>query len=559
MRAAPFLSRASAILWGMGPKMINHPRRSRARATAAVALADHDHEADYGALLASVTGTFAASAGPLFTTNAADLFDLYLSNLPAERDVHTCTACRRFAEGFGGLVTIGEDGRAVSAMWCDEDAPAFYRAAVKAMQSEVQRARVTGPFLSGEPRYGMPKTGAWTHFAVTPPRSAVFKHGLLSPGQAMAAKREDFRTVASALADFTPPMLTEALRLLEAESLARSERFVAPVRWMLDLHTARAAARDSRVRDNILWRAIASAPEGYCHPRASVVGSLLEDIAAGLGFAEVKRRFDAKMHPLQYQRPQAAPAAGAIAAAEKVVEALGIAPSLERRFARLDEIDALWVPDESKAPPASGGVFGHLAPKNGGAAPLASGMPAATMTWDKFARTVLPAATAMEVQVPAHGNFIAMTTAVHEDAPPILRWDGDGDRNPVAWYVYHGGSPAQQWGLRGNSWAKVEALSLLPTMWGEKPSPHLGEGVVIVIEGALDTRTESNYLFPETLRSELHGARAVIEAYSKGAKLAPPEGPAACGLDMRKGGQAGYVLRVTGATGKTDYRIDRWD
>jgi hypothetical protein len=537
--------------------MINHPRRSRARATAAIAMADHDHDADFAALLDSVSATFGASPGPLFTTNAADLFDLYLNNLPDEQGVHTCTACRKFVESFGDLVTIGEDGRAVSAIWRAEGAPPFYRASIKAIQSEVQRARVTGPFLSSEPRYGMPKTGAWTHFSATPPKSAIFKHGLLSPGQAMAAKREDFRTVAAALADFTPPMLTEALRLLESESLARSERFVSPVRWMLDLHTARAAARDSRIRDNILWRAIASAPEGYCHPRASVVGSLLEDIAAGLDFAEVKRRFDAKLHPLQYQRPQAAPAAGAIAAAEKMVEALGIATSLERRFARLDEIEAIWRPLRIEQKDQGGGVFSHLTPKGNAPAPGSLDMPAVTMTWEKFRRTILPSATAIEALVPSHGNFIAMTTAAHADAPPILKWDREDARNPVAWYVYHGGSSAIQWGLR-TGWAKVEALSLSPAMWGGDPSPHLGEGVVIILEGALDSRNESGCLFPETLRQELHGARAVIEAYSKRATLGDAGGPAACGLHLGKGA-AGHVLRVTSATGKTDYRIDRWD
>ncbi len=538
--------------------MINHPRRSRARATAAVALADHDHEADYAMLLATVTATFKAATGPLFTTNAADLFDLYLRNLPDERDVHTCTACRRFVETFGALVTIAENGRSASAVWCAEDAPAFYRGAIKAMQSEVQRARVTGPFLSSEPRYGMPKTGMWTHFAVTPVRSAIYKHALLSPGQAMAAKREDFRTVASALADFTPPMLTEALRLLEAEKLARSERFIAPVRWLLDLHTARSGAKDARMRDNLLWSAIATAPEGYCHPRASMVGSLLDDIAAGLAFQDVKARFDAKMHPLQFQRPQAAPAAGAIAAAEKLFETMGLAPALERRIARLDEIDAIWTPDAPKAPAKGGGVFGHLAPKGETAGHGVSGMPAVTMTWDKFSRTVLPGASAMEVYVPAHGHFIGMTTAVHPDAPPILRWDRENDRNPVAWYLWHGGSPASQWGLR-TGWAKVEALSLLPTMWGDHPAPHLGEGVVIVIDGACDTRSAGSHLFPETLREELHGVRSVIEAHSKQGSCGPPEGPAACGLDLRKGGKADYVLRVTTPTGKTDYRIDRWD
>lgn len=532
--------------------MINHPRRSRAAAKAIAALADHNHEGDYSDLLGAVTDTFDASTGPLFTTNAADLFEVYLSNLPAERDVHTCTACRKFVEAFGGLVTIDENGRAVSAFWDADVVPLFYRTAVSAMQREVIRSRVTGPFLSSEPRFGMPKTGTWTHFSATPPRSDIYKHPLLSAGQAMAAKREDFRTVANALADFTPAVLTEALRLLETDALSRSERFVAPVRWLLDLHAGRAGAKDSRIRDNILWRAIAAAPEGYCHPRASMTGTLLEDIAAGLDFADVKRRFDAKMHPLQFQRPQAAPTAGAIAAAEKTFAAMGLAPALERRWARLDEVETIWRPTAPKSEASGKGVFGHLAPKGAPDVVGVSGMPPVTMTWEKFARTILPGALAIQVQVPSHGNFIAMTTAVHADAPPILKWD-----NPVAWYVYHGGSAATQWGLRAG-WCKVEALSLSPTQWGNEPAAYLHDGLVIVLEGAQDSRNESACLFPETLRNELHGVRAVIEAYSKRAKLGDAGGPAASGLHLGKTG-GGYTLRVTTATGKTDYRIDRWD
>src|SRR5579859_859190 len=144
--------------------MINHPNRSRARKTA-TASASHDHEADYARLLASVHGAFGDGSARLFTTNAADLYERYLDNLPAERDVHTCAACRRFIESFGGLVVIEPSGKSVSAFWCAPDVPEFYRASISAMQREVERARVTGPFLSAEPRYGMPKTGAWTHFS----------------------------------------------------------------------------------------------------------------------------------------------------------------------------------------------------------------------------------------------------------------------------------------------------------------------------------------------------------------------------------------------------------
>lgn len=536
--------------------MINHPNRGRKRPVATAALAAHDHEADYAMLLASVHKIFEYAAGAqLFQTNAADLFDRYLEALPVERDVHTCTACRRFVDAFGGLVTIGPDGKSKPAVWDSSMAPAFYRAAIKAMEDEVGRARVIGPFYSPDVRYGTPKTGAWTHLSVTPERRVVYEHALLSAGQAMAAKREDFRAVAAALGDFTSEVLTEALRLLESESLARSERFVAPVRWLLDLHAARSGARDSRIRDNILWRAIASAPDGYCHPRSSVVGSLLEDIAAGYAFADVKSRFDAKLHPLQYQRPQAAPKSGAIITAEKMVQEMGLAPSLERRMARLEEVEAIWHPVPQKGA-AADGVFGHLKPRRAQAPSLS--MPAVTMTWEKFVRTVLSQAVAMEAMVPAQGNFIGLTTAVHGDAPPLLRWDSEGYRNPVAWYLYNGGSSARQWGLE-SGWRQAPLVSLLPTMWGPSPAPHLGEGAVIFLEDALDSRNTEGCIFPETIREELRAVRSVIEAYSKNATRGLPGGPAACGLDLRKGASLNQLLRVTTSTGTTDYRIDRWD
>jgi hypothetical protein len=546
--------------------MINHPNRSRRRtATAAAATATpttpiHNHDADYESLLTAVRSTFARSAEqPLFATSATGLYETYLDNLTGERLIHTCHACRRFIGTFGALVTIGEDGHTTSAIWDPETVPAFYRSAVQKMASLVEHARVTGVFLSSDRTWGTPVTGTWTHFSVVP--SSVYSRATLAAGQAMAAKREDHATVARALADFTPATITEAVRLLEAGHLHRSERFIAPLHWLADLHAKRNIAKGN-ARDNLLWRAVATAPDGYCHPRTSMTGSLLEDIAAGLSFADVKAKFDAKMHPLQYQRPQAAPAAGNIAAGEKIVEQMGIRRSLERRFARLDEIETAWTPFTAKAAPTvAGGVFSHLSTKGTPGPVRVSDAPPATMTWEKFARTVLPGAEAIEVHIGVGSmNFIALTTAAHEDAPPILRWDRADRRNPIAWYVYHGGSPPSQWGL-APGWTRVTAIAALPTMWGDKPSPHLTEGFVLVLNGCADTQTgQGNALFPECLIDDLRPVRATIEAYSRGEQIAGREEASACGLDVRKGStNLNYLLRVTTAGLKTDYRIDRWD
>ena len=538
--------------------MVNHPNRRRKVAKAsAYAAPTHNHDADYAAFLAAVQSSFdtaTAPGAPLFCTTADGLNDTYLSALPAERQVHTCTACRHFIERFGGLVTIGKDGALHPAMWSAK-VPDFYWPALIAMATLAQRARVEGPFLSPEATWGTPQTHnrakgiVWSHLSVRVPAAVRFRERALTAGQAMAAKREDFGTVARALADFTAPMLDEALRLLETDSLSRAERFIGPVKWLRTLHDR----PKGNAGQNVLWRAIASAPDGYCHPRASVIGSLLEDIVDGMPFEDNKSRWAAKMHPLQYQRPQAPPSAGNIAAAEAMIEKLGIARSLERRFARLDEIETIWRPKDATPPSSGGGVFGHLKAKED-APPPAVDIPPVTMTWEKFRRTALEGAEALELLAPSVGPYIALTTAEHADAPLIFRWD-----HPVAWYLWGSPAPAHAWGVRAG-WTKVTAVSPLPPMWGDKPRPFLGEGVIFVLAGCVDSReTGGNALFPECLRGDLHSVRSTIEAYSRSAKIGGRAEASACGYDLRKSPDSRAAVRVLNNGRWTAYKIDRWD
>lgn len=536
--------------------MINHPNRSRKSTLAASVATVHNHEQEYPLFEAAVRSAFSANTAMprLFRTDAQGLFDTYLDALPAsERQTHNCHACRKFFDRFGGLVAVEDNGDTRPIMWSGDGAiPDYYDTVRSALAEKVRKARISSVFLCKETVWGTPRTGEWTHLSVTPPSTIVYRERALTPGQAMASTKENFKDVMRALSDFTAPMLDEALRILSADALSRSSKFKGPVEWLRQLHDR----PKGRKGENVVWLAIATAPEGYCHPRASVVGSLLGDIAAGMDFDDIKRRFEAKVHPLIYQRPQAAPTAGNIKAAEALVEKLGIGPSLERRFARIDELATVWLPAVDEKP-ASGGVFGHLQPKNAAGSIRSVDLPPVTMTWEKFARTVLSTAAKIEVAVPSHGPFIALTTAVNAEAPPILKWDRDDERNPVAWYVYPGGSPAAQWGLQPG-WAKVTAITTLPPMWGSRPSAYLGEGMVLVIDGARDTTNTSNALFPECLKDDFHGVRATIEAYSKAARLSGREEASACGYDLRKGHTRCSLRALVNGAWST-FNIDRWD
>ncbi len=544
--------------------MVNHPNRRRKLATAATphsVPATHDH--DYSDLLKVVRKTFSdetLAVERLFTTDATGLFDLFLAKLPREiRQIHNCHACRRFVETYGNLVKIEAD-YTVPVMWKDDDTSPPYKEAVAALEHRVAVARVNGVFYASSRVWGTPITGSWKHMAVEPDPRFVHKYRLKTPAQEMARMLERHRLVCVALGDLKPEILDEALRILETgSSLYRADMFVAPVRWLRQLHDR----PKGWAGHNVIWAAVAAAPEGYCHPRSSVIGSLLEDIEAGRPFPEIKARFEAKVHPAQYQRPQAAPAAGNIRRAEEVVVKLGIERSLQRRFARIDDLQGIiWLPTGLKdASKPSGGVFGHLKPKT---APATGAMdlllPEVTMTWVKFRSTVLHSAERIEQVIgPGSGKFIGLTTAAHEDAPPILKWDHEGMRNPVSWYVYLNRSLPSRWGLSVGQSVEVTAITTLPSMWGSSPMPHLGEGVVLVLKGAVDKSLKSNPLFPEQLKSELHEVRSTIEAFARTSMIHGRDRASACGFDVRANAPIDAHLRVLSSGRWQRYKIDRWD
>jgi hypothetical protein len=259
---------------------------------------------DYRQFRARVAGRLAGAAAlPLFTTDV-DLWPIYLEAFPPEtRQFHNCSACRHFLRRFGALAAISERGEVSSAIWGPTDADADHAAAVAAMAAAVRRAKITGVFLSGSSELGREVTGAWAHLAARlPAASRAFGRPLhMTPGQAMAELRQDHANVMRALDEFPLALLERIVELLKADALYRAEHVLGPAVWLRDL-----AAAGGSSRANLVWRAVATAPAGFCHPRSSMIGTLLLDCAGGMAFDGAARRFKDKMHPLQYQRPQAA-------------------------------------------------------------------------------------------------------------------------------------------------------------------------------------------------------------------------------------------------------------
>lgn len=486
--------------------------------------------------------------GPMFTTSADPeaLWAEYLTGLPAdERQHYNCHCCRRFIQRFGGLVAIDRPGASPrSLLWDNPDVPPMFHAAVAGMRAAVERAKVDGVFLSKETTWGTPTTGIWSHLSGFPAAVSVYADKTKTAGQAMAEKHEDFGMLGRALNDYKLPVVEQAVRVLKGDVLPGAEKALAAAEWFAKRYGEAGSDR---------WLAVATAPAGWCHVRSGILSTLLDDVLAGLGFDAIAARWSAKMHPLQYRRPQAPPKAGAIDVAEKLFETMGAARALERRYARLDEVTAkLWVPKPAEpARGGTGGVFGHLRAPEPGTTPVE--LPAVRMTWEKFARTILPEARRMEVLLRRGGAFFGLTTAVHADAPNLLQWD-----NPVAWYFLHPFSTPERWNL-APGWGEVTAVFLAPHAWTEpRRASNQRRLALFAVKGARDTGNPGLCLFNETVRSEYHGVRAVIEAHGKTGRLQGGEYGDANGIAFQADGDPSLcpTIRVDGSA---SYVLDRWD
>lgn len=532
---------------------------------------DGEHSDGYRSMLDQLNKNFAKNtktATVLFSV-AADksiLWNIYLNSFPLQdRQHYTCNECRKFFERYADLVTIDAKGNAKSIMFSDDPA-GEYAFIFERLRAVIEGSTVEKVFFTEEKKWGNAVTGQWEHFAVTPPKKFVWVTEYDANGDPLktAFQREaeltgEFKTMVRALVEYSADTVDTALTIINGDALYRGEAVAARANWLNDVITTHKKTKNARNRHNLLWLAVATAPVGFAKPRGGALGTLLDDILAGMELKEIQARFKVVMDP---SKQRSAPTEGNIKQAEKVISAKGLEPSLLRRFATLADIRALWAPRPVHAG-GTGGVFGHLAPRDRKKAEATHlSLPSKKMTLEKFVTTVVPTAQEIEVKIQANSPFIALTTAVHADAKPILQWDSEKARNPVAWYVYTHGSTPAQWGVRVGDYVKVNALTAGPSQWNPKINlPQHGERLVFILDGVKDSNGEKVGLgmFPEHVISDLHGVRKTIEAHSLSGKLEGLADATASGVVYTKALGGSMFVRVKSGGAVQMIEIDRWD
>ena len=496
----------------------------------------------------------------LFSTDVTNLWVLFLENIPMQyRQFYNCHCCRRFIQRYGGLCIVTGYGELQPVMWDLLTTPPLFKVAVSAMIAAIKDSRIVAPFVDSAATWGEPVTGKWKHFSVR--GTQVHKDRHTSVHQWTMNKIHNYENMTNTLEKFKPETIHTASSLALSGQLQRSEKIKGQLAFLTKLKGIRTRyGTDSRKTENLIWKDIAGAPDGLCHINGSVLGTLMENIEAGDTEKAVKA-FNDQMSPDQYQRPTAVPKAGNIAAAEKLFSDRGYELSLYRRYCAFHEISnhLMWQPDADEYTRGKTGIFAHLYQKPEPQHQLGKQV---SITWAKFQRDVLPQAIEILFNASLDMTRLPMAsllTAAYHDAPPILQWDFEDARNPVSWYTYLNGSRPGDFNLYIGP-NKVIGITKLPCMWG-KPMPHQGDGVLLIVKDAYDTRygCSSIGLFPEILRSELREVRSTIEAYSKTKTLEKTTHQTA-GIMLQAGFNGKYpVTVISRGSLVTNYVIDRWE
>jgi len=538
-------------------------------AIVAVSKADADWDRRFHDFLQEVRGTYAqrlTEHGPhLFTTYVSDhVWRTYLDGFgemgDPQRQEHRCNCCHRFFKQYGHLVVITAEGRQLPALWDAEAiSDPLYAKVVARLELLVSNAKITSAFITDKEVMGKAYDGGYEHFALPTHAANLSKDKVHRPHELMAQSIEDQGTLLRGLEEYPAEIVDKTIALLDAGGFVRSTQTHGPAMFLQKIHQARAALKGT-ARRNIVWKLARGAHGALCRPKTSVLGALMDDVAAGLDIEQIKRRNATLLDPHNYLRPKAAPAEGAITRGENLIEKLQLKDFLPRRQAPLDDLVTLWRPQATEKPAAAEGVFGALRKKQGQGTVLNEQLTnGGTLSWSKFARTVLPNVAEMRYLVKHRPeNYFMFTAAVNADAEPILRWDSHEQRHTVSSYTYHRNTSPTQWGLMPDQWVNVQAVAESPEFfYVPRPIDDVSP-IRLVLEGCVDAQEIGMALFPETLRHELNEIRAVIEAYSQATPLNRVAN-AAGGLQLTNDMDPQH-LQVTLKSGiRVDYLIDRLD
>lgn len=374
----------------------------------------------------------AMSSKRLFSTTAdgARLWEIYLSSFPAgsnpiykTRAEHDCSCCRHFIKSIGGAVNIVNEK--IVTLW-DFKVDGPYQVVVDAMAEYVRGLPVNNVYLHPQRLVGTANSRqlledrsvkTWDHFYVNLPDSAVVT------GEQIGPKSGEFRAthdvMKRGLEEITPDAIDTVLDLIAQNSLYRGEEQKFAV---LEFRKMQTVFPKATARDLFVWEHMETVHASVARIRNSVIGTLLTDLSEGKDLEDAVKAFEVKVAPTNYKRPTALVTKAMVAKAQEMVNELGLATALERRYATLDDLTVNNIIFADRATKREMNVFEEIAA--GAAVDVKKLGKVEEIPILDFISKVLPSAQTVEALFENRhaGNMVSLVAPVDATAKPLFKW-----------------------------------------------------------------------------------------------------------------------------------------
>lgn len=377
---------------------------------------------------------------PLFFSNADrnELWDTYIESLTAsgnnevyrERGEHDCQCCKHFIRKIGNILAISPTGELVS-IWDITPTGTFYDKAAEALAKLTRDSGIRSSFFIDNTQVGTDsnielidgKAHRWEHFYVEVPSNLVVRDGT-ERAKRIGRSSERMHSLKLSVEKLTISAVMDVLDLVEQNALYRGAEHKHALVFMRDTLMAYAAYKG----DKNLWLWKTSLNIGdRSNLRGSVIGTLVEDLSSGVPLEAAVKSFETKVAPSNYKRTTALVTPNMIKEAEKTIETLGLAGSLERRHAVITDITVnnVLFADRAAKVAMAGGVLGVLKDSVADNTDISK---AQVIPVDTFMDTVLPQVTKVEAYLSnsvASSNAMTLLAPVNPEAPSILKWNNN--------------------------------------------------------------------------------------------------------------------------------------
>lgn len=371
-----------------------------------------------------------------------DLWAKYLASFPSGTDPifkvrswHDCSCCKQFIRRAGCVVSLS-NGKAHT-IWdvAAKRAPEHYAIVASELQKAVSSAGIRDIFRVGknESQFGAQITRSldketqkalrWDHF-YTGEIPRTFRSDTAD------TDRGNYRTTVQVfergLTELSPDAVSTVLSLIKSNAMYRGEEHKGAVVEFQKMQRDFLSKTDAS-RSLFGW---ANAGSRAARFRNTVIGTLVQDLSEGQDVERAVKSFETKVAPQNYKRTTAIITPGMVKKAMETIEALGLEPALDRRFAVIGDVsvnDVKWV-DGAARPLMKGGIGGvlmkHVATTGSAAKDVER---AEDISLEDFMEKILPEAQSMELFFTGRqlGNLMAITAPVHPEPKQLFRWNND--------------------------------------------------------------------------------------------------------------------------------------